>query len=219
MSLGDAFGRRWTAIYTLGLPTETRARRREEIACDVWDHEHDADGDRSSPGPAVRILLGMPADLLWRAGERRPARRLDMSNFAIDRAWDRRMRSIGRGAALGVIALFVPIAVGLPVLLALTLPAAALAARPQDRRHKTGEVMSDTTMARRRRIRFLVVAISIVVFALGLLIDSLPSDQTHDRYWFLFVAPMMVGFMVGVVALAMLAWSLLPRRDNSPLDA
>ena len=74
--------------------------------------------------------------------------------------------------------------------------------------------MSDTTLTRRRRTRSIVAAIAIALFAVGLLIDSLPSQSTHDRYWFLFVAPSMIGFLAGVIALPMLVWSLIQRRGD-----
>src|SRR3954453_727406 len=98
-------------------------------------------------------------------------------------------------------------------------------AAPQSRAESRSDRPDDrswnrqSALARRRPSRLIIVAISIALFALGILIDSLPSDQTHDRYWFLFVAPMMIGLIVGVVALPMLAWCLLPRRDGQPLDA
>ena len=141
-----------------------------------------------------------------------------MANLALDRTWDRRMRAVGRGVVLVAVACLVPIAVGLPVLLLVTVPAAALVARQPPRGDKTGEAVNHTTLTRQKRIRFIVVAIAIVVFVLGLVMNSLPSEDTHDRYWYLFVAPSMIGFMVGVVALPMLAWSLLPRRETPPLD-
>src|SRR2546425_580079 len=106
-------------MYTFGLPAETRDRRREEIAGDLWEQQHDEediDGrQRSAAGLAVRVCSGMPADLLWRAGERPSVRRLEVANLAIDRTWDRRMRLAGRGVVLVAVACLVPIAVGLPV--------------------------------------------------------------------------------------------------------
>ena len=79
-SVVAAFARRWVALYTFGLPAETRDRRREEIAGDLWEQQHDEediDGrQRSAARLAVRVCSGMPADLLWRAGERSPIRRL-----------------------------------------------------------------------------------------------------------------------------------------------
>jgi len=216
-----AFARRWAATYTFGLPAETRDRRREEIAGDLWEQQHDEEDHgrhRSAAGLAARVCSGMPADLLWRAGERRPVRRLELANLAIDRTWDRRMRLVGRGVVLAAAAFLVPIAVGLPALLVVTVPSAALVARQRPRGDKRGEAVNDTTLARQKRIRFIVVVIAIVVIALGLVIDSLPSEDMHDRFWYLFVAPSMIGFMVGVVALPMLVWSLLPRREARPLD-
>ena len=221
-SVVAAFARRWAATYTFGLPAETRDRRREEIAGDLWEQQHDdEDGHsrhRSAAGLAARVCSGMPADLLWRAGERRPIGRLEVANFAIDRTWDRRVRTVGRGVVLVAVACLVPIALGLPVLLLVTVPAAALIARQRPRSDKTGEAVNHTTLTRQNRIQFIVVAIAIVVFVLGLVINSLPSEDTHNRYWYLFVAPSMLGFMVGVVALPMLVWGLLPRRETRPLD-
>lgn len=74
--------------------------------------------------------------------------------------------------------------------------------------------MTDTTIARQRRIRVIVVVAALSVWALGLVINSLPSEDLHDRYWYLFIAPSMIGFMVAVVALSMLVLSLLPRRGD-----
>jgi hypothetical protein len=217
-----AFARRWAAAYTFGLPAETRDRRREEIAGDLWEQQHDEqDAHRrhwSAARLAARVGSGMPADLLWRAGERRSIRRLELANLAIDGTWDRRMRLVGRGVLLAAVACLVPIAVGLPALLVVTLPSAALLGRQRPRGDKRGIVVNETTLARQRRIRFIVVVIAIAIWALGLLIDWLPSDEMHDRYWYLFVAPLMIGFMVGVVALPMLVWSLLPRKEARPLD-
>lgn len=220
-SVVAGLARRWAAIYTFGLPAETRDRRREEIAGDLWEQQHDQDADHrlsTDAALAVRVVCGMPADLLWRAGERRPIRRLELANLAIDRTWDRRVGLVGRGVVLGAIALLVPIAVGLPALLVVTIPAAALVVRKRARSDRRRDVVTDTPLARQRRIRFLVVVIAVVVWALGFVINSLPSEDMHDRYWYLFIAPSMIGFMVGVVAVPMLVWSLLPRRDTRPLD-
>ena len=49
--------------------------------------------------------------------------------------------------------------------------------------------MSDTVIARQRRTRVVVVVAAVAGFAIGLVIDSLPSQDTHDEYWALFVAP------------------------------
>lgn len=59
-----------------------------------------------------------------------------MANLAIDRTWDRRMRVVGRGVVLGAVAFLVPIAVGLPVLLLVTVPAAVLVSRQRPRADK-----------------------------------------------------------------------------------
>ena len=58
----------------------------------------------------------------------------------------------------------------------------------------------------------IVVVASIAIFAIGLLINALPSQGVYDSYRALFVAPSMIAFIVGVVAMALLLWSYLPRR-------
>lgn len=63
--------RRWTRLYTLGVPAGERERRREEIAADLHDQiEHDrAQGvaDRRIAGALLaRTLRGLAADVSWR---------------------------------------------------------------------------------------------------------------------------------------------------------
>ena len=62
----------------------------------------------------------------------------------------------------------------------------------------------------RRRTLTIFVGTSIAVFAMGLFIDVL--TDTHDQYWVLFVAPSMIAFIVGVVALLLSLWSYVARR-------
>ena len=64
--------RSWTRVYTFGLTAEIREARRAEIESDLWEHAHDLElgGDASSPFCAlhelIRLLAGVPDDLLWR---------------------------------------------------------------------------------------------------------------------------------------------------------
>lgn len=63
--------RAWTALYTRGLPAEVRGDRREEIDCDLWEHQRLADHEREPmTGTAVvmllRLIMGVPADIFWR---------------------------------------------------------------------------------------------------------------------------------------------------------
>ena len=74
--------------------------------------------------------------------------------------------------------------------------------------------MSDTTVAERRKTLSVVIGASIAVFVIGLLIDGMPSDDTDDTYWMLFVAPSAIAFTVGAVALAMLGWTYVPRTHG-----
>jgi hypothetical protein len=68
--------RRWVGIYTGGLPAEIRQERRDEIDDDLWsqmiDAERSARTDQSLTGEIViRLVFGIPADLSWRAEQRR----------------------------------------------------------------------------------------------------------------------------------------------------
>ncbi len=77
--------------------------------------------------------------------------------------------------------------------------------------------MTDAGIPAKRRRRAIVLAISIAVFAIGLL-DVVPQDL-HDDYWYLFVAPSMIAFIVGVVAVLMLGWTYMPRRVNDTMSS
>jgi hypothetical protein len=71
-----ALVRRWVALYTLGLPPEIKQRRRDEIDDDLWCQAQEAAEsgrrDRSLAGEIVmRLVLGLPADVSWRATQRR----------------------------------------------------------------------------------------------------------------------------------------------------
>jgi hypothetical protein len=54
----------WTYLYTFALRSEIRDRRRSEIESDVWESEHDPDVPHHAL--VLRLLRGMPADVLWR---------------------------------------------------------------------------------------------------------------------------------------------------------
>ncbi len=63
--------RAWTALYTRGLPADVRGERREEIDCDLWEHQRLADLERepaTSTAAAIllRLIMGVPADIFWR---------------------------------------------------------------------------------------------------------------------------------------------------------
>jgi hypothetical protein len=71
-----ALVRRWVALYTLGLPPEIKQGRRDEIDDDLWCQAQEAAdsgrGDGSLAGEIVmRLVLGLPADISWRATQRR----------------------------------------------------------------------------------------------------------------------------------------------------
>jgi undecaprenyl pyrophosphate phosphatase UppP len=132
-------------------------------------------------------------------------------------------RLIGHAAIISLIAFYSPIAIGLPLLLAVTLPAGAIMAvlemRRLQRDRKEVGIVTDTDIARKRRRRAVVLAVSVAVFVIGLFVNALPSQDLHDDHWLLFVAPSMIAFMVGVIALLMLAWSYVPRRQNETMNS
>jgi hypothetical protein len=59
----------WTTFYTSGMPDGLRETRRAEIDSDLWESQHDRRPE-SDLGVGVQILLrllrGVPDDLLWR---------------------------------------------------------------------------------------------------------------------------------------------------------
>ena len=67
--------RNWARVYTFGLPSEIREERRAEIESDLWEHANDSEFGRDAPSPfcaphaLIRLLAGVPDDLLWRIEE------------------------------------------------------------------------------------------------------------------------------------------------------
>lgn len=110
LSFTIALTRAWTATYTLGLHTSLRTERREEIDCDLWEHQRLADLERiPATGTALdillRLVLGVPSDIVWRLEVGADARtergtRMNESNL---------MRGL---LALAVLVALVPIGVG-----------------------------------------------------------------------------------------------------------
>src|SRR5438105_9484836 len=69
LPLATRLVRAWTRVYTLGLPPAAQIARRDEIASDLWELEHDPDrpaGRWTSMQVVARLLVGIPDDLLWR---------------------------------------------------------------------------------------------------------------------------------------------------------
>lgn len=65
---------RWVSLYTRGLPREARDARRDEIACDVYEHcaSNGNNHERGVRAAVVgRTLRGMGGDVMWRYEEGR----------------------------------------------------------------------------------------------------------------------------------------------------
>jgi len=76
---GSAAVRGWVGLYTLGLPTPMRARRRSEVDGDLADETVDAIRRGTQRllfrQRLVRLTLGIPADLSWRLIDAPPVAR------------------------------------------------------------------------------------------------------------------------------------------------
>lgn len=59
--------RAWTRLYTWGMRPEMRDARRAEIESDIWESQHQPDSNTGAFQILLRLLLGIPADLSWRA--------------------------------------------------------------------------------------------------------------------------------------------------------
>jgi hypothetical protein len=74
--LAAALVRRWVGLYTRGLSVDARRDRRDEIEGDIWCQAEDATASGRAPGSLalemlMRLVLGVPADVSWRAEQRR----------------------------------------------------------------------------------------------------------------------------------------------------
>jgi len=68
---GDRIATRWTACYTRGLAAPDAARRREEIASDLFEHAAACGRDHAQQRNVLgRVRWGIHADLSWRRAAR-----------------------------------------------------------------------------------------------------------------------------------------------------
>jgi hypothetical protein len=58
----------WSCVYTCGMSSDEAVERRDEIASDLWELQHDSSWRGISPAMHViaRLLAGIPDDLAWR---------------------------------------------------------------------------------------------------------------------------------------------------------
>ena len=214
-SLARMIARGWAAAYTLGVDRGARDRRRQEIDSEVWEQQHDR---AEASGVLSRVLRGVPADLVWRSRQLREERRAELQSIAMSPASEAKVLLMGRATVVTLAALYLPMATGTLLLLWATVPVAVLLVRLDVRRgrrqRKDREPMTSSHVQKVRRISGVVLAASALSFVVGTVVDRWPSSAVHDRYWMLFVLPMMLGFMVGAGALVTLAWTYVPRRGS-----
>jgi hypothetical protein len=69
LRLAHGLVRFWTTLYTSGMPDALRDARRAEIESDLWESRHDrrpASDVSVAAQMLLRLLRGLPDDLLWR---------------------------------------------------------------------------------------------------------------------------------------------------------
>ena len=101
--LGARLTTTWLSVYTRRLPADIAVARRDEVAADL--HDHLADRGQTSTATvsreiAVRMLLGIPADLSWRTQQARAARSARHREIAMN---DTPLIHRGRVMGLGVL--------------------------------------------------------------------------------------------------------------------
>ena len=114
LSFAIAPTRAWTALYTRGLSADVRGERREEIDCDLWEHQRLADLERepvtdTAAAILLRLIMGVPADMTWRLETGANAR--SGKGTQMNDSW------IMRGVLLAALLVaFVPVGLGLSTL-------------------------------------------------------------------------------------------------------
>lgn len=98
LQLAVALCRTWVRLYTLFLHREVRESRRAELESDLWEHRQHALLADSRPIVTtvellVRLVIGIPDDLLWRFGPAVAASRANWSEELSDKGWVMRISS------------------------------------------------------------------------------------------------------------------------------
>lgn len=221
----ERLARGWVRLYTLGLRPEARATRRAEIESDLWEQRHDAatTGARGF-GVAVllRVLAGMPCDLLWSIGARGSAvgaSVLDMpwrSQRGLQTAivWGTALFAAGLGlldsAGMPVLA-FMALGVG-GVLLVAGLMRAVLGSPGEAGSGSLEEDRMDVDTHRGRRVRLLVVIGASVAIVLAMWAYALSLDHWGDVRTVIFTVGGLLFPVIGFGALVLLIADLLRMR-------
>jgi hypothetical protein len=105
--LGARLTTTWLRAYTRRLPHDVAVARRDEVLADVHDQLSD-DGSTStaqrSRAIAVRMLLGIPADLSWRTEQARTTRSARHQEIAMNDIASTRNRGLAIGLGVLVVA-------------------------------------------------------------------------------------------------------------------
>jgi hypothetical protein len=104
----------WTAIYTIGLPSDMKEGRRAEIRSDLWDQcslaAFQDDPVLETAGHVfVRLVLGIPGDIAWRAETGVATRRERRSQMT--ESWKSRI-----GLLIAIVLALFPIVLGLSII-------------------------------------------------------------------------------------------------------
>jgi hypothetical protein len=216
----------WVALYTRGLPADRRDARRAEISSDLWEQCYDGSRDGSGSVSASvlgRVLAGVPADISWRAEERRFARK----GSARDTSWYGQQMLRRQIIIIPVISVLVGVvtlaglsgaaAALLAGLMALALVGLTrgLMASPVGALSGKGTHMETgiSSNQRRRKTLLVVLGVSVIVLA-GTYAYAMSLDDWGDTREVIFPVVSLVSLAVGLGALILLVVNVARERGS-----
>ncbi len=113
MNAAAGLTKAWTSAYTVGLSGAVKENRRAEIESDLWEQRCAAEFAGETPPSTAghvfsRIVLGIPADISWRAQAGSSARR--EGKIVMNETWTERL-TVLVGFALAAVPVFLGLAV------------------------------------------------------------------------------------------------------------
>jgi hypothetical protein len=210
----------WVALYTRGLPVDRRDARRAEISSDLWEQCYDGSRDGSgsvSVSVLGRVLAGVPADISWRAEERRFAR----NGSAMDASWmlQRQIFIIpGISVLVGVVTLAglsgaaAALLAGLMVLALIGLTRGLMVSPVGSSSGKGTHMETGIKINQRRRKTLLIVlAVSVIVLAVDYAY-AMSLENWGDTREVIFPVVSVVSVIVALGALILLAVNVAQER-------